>query len=176
MLSNLDVDRSKTENKAVFQISLTYRIFQFLVNSFFVFVIPILTFSYTIQHPSVMNNDLFGELMSNLVALAFAVFFFVYYRNPYRLIGINGGNLDENREISKRVFEKMEWEIIVDKYDHIIASPPSIYERQITLIFDKNYVLLSSVRFGRENFVVSFHQDNADKFQREFKEYKNSQN
>ncbi|MFC5285394.1 hypothetical protein [Pedobacter alpinus] len=130
MFSNLDVDRSKVENKAVFQISLTYRIFQILVNSYFIFIVPALTLSYTIQH-SMLKKDLFGEVMSNLVALAFAVFFFFYFKNPYRLIKINGGNVYKNREISKQVLEKMEWEIIVERNDHIIASPPSIYERQI---------------------------------------------
>lgn len=173
MFSNLDVEKSKIENKAVFQISLTNRIFQFVANSYFIFIIPTFTLSYTFQHYSTIKNELFGEFMSNLIALAFAVFFFSYFKNPYRLIKISGESLYKNKDVCKQVFEKMEWKIIVEKIDHVIASPPSIYERQITIIFDQNDILLSAVRFGRWKFIASFHQDNVDNFKEEFIKLKN---
>lgn len=176
MFSNLNVEKSKIENKAVFQIGWINKILQFIVNSYFVFIFPILTMTYTIQNYSTVKNDLFDEFMSNIIALAFAVFFFFYFRNPNKLIKIKGDNLQQNIEISKEVFENMKWEIIAENKEYIIASPPSIYERQITLIFDKSNILLSSMRFGREKFVISFHYDNAEKFQKEFSALKNLSN
>jgi hypothetical protein len=77
MFSNLNVEKSKVENKAVFQIGLTNKIFQFIFNSYLIFCVPILTATYTIQNYSKLQNDLFAEFMTNLVALAFAIFFFI---------------------------------------------------------------------------------------------------
>jgi hypothetical protein len=70
----------------------------------------------------------------------------------------------------------MKWETIVENHEYIIACRPSIHERQLTLIFDKNDILLSSIRYGREKFIMSFHYDNADLFQKEFLALKNLSN
>jgi len=176
MFSNLNVEKSKVENKAIFQISLTIKVLQFIFNSYLIFSIPILTATYTIQSYSKFQNDLFAEFMTNLVALAFALFFFSYFKNPNKLIKIKGENLHLNIERSKEVIKKMKWEIIVENCEYMIACRPSLHERQLTLIFEKNDILLSSIRFGREKFVMSFHYDNAVLFQKQFLALKNLSN
>ncbi len=174
MITDIDIQLSKAENKLVFRMNLFERIFAFVVDTAMIFTFPIITLSYTLQHLDTFKEDYFGELMGNLVAFGFAYFLYEWLKKPTRLHKISGQSIEQNKLIAKEVLKEMSWLIQVEKADHLIAGPQSTFQKQLTVIFDRKDILLSSLRFGRSDAMMNYHSDGAETFKEKFEAYINA--
>jgi hypothetical protein len=174
MITDIDIQLSKAENKLVLRMNLFERIFAFLVNTAMIFTLPVLTLSYTLQHLDTFKEECFGELMGNLVAFGFAYCLFEWLRKPTRLLKISGQSIEQNKLIAKEVLKEMGWLIEVEKADRLIARPQSTYQKQLTVILDRKDILLSSLRFGRSDAMMNYHSDGAETFKERFEAHVNA--
>ena len=173
MITEIDLQRSKATNKLIIKLSLFDRAFNLGFDTLMISVFPLLTLSYTLQHLDTLKEDLFAEIMGNLVAFGFAFFLYDWLKKPTRLLKINGRDLADNRGLVHKILEEMNWSIEVEEADHIIAESKGCNPKQLTVIFDKNSILISSLRFGRWKSIMMFHRDNADLFTEKFQYYNN---
>lgn len=174
MITDIDIQLSKSENKLVFRMNLFERIFAFVVNAAIIFTLPVITLSYTLQHLDAIKKDYFSELMGNLVAFGFAFFLYDWLKKPTRLLKISGQSIKKNKFIAKEVLKEMGWLIAVEKVDYLIAGPQSSYQKQLTVIFDRKYILLSSLKFGRSDAMMNYHSDSAERFKEKFESHINA--
>lgn len=168
MISNIDPQLSKAENRLVFEISLFDRMFGFAFNALMVLAFPAMTLSYAFQHLDTVKDDLFAEFMGHLVAFGFAYFMYEWVKKPTRLVQITGKNPIENRLITKKVIKEMDWLVAAENHDYLIAGPNSYYQKQLTVIFDRKDILLSSLRFGRSEAIMNYHSESAETFKQKF--------
>lgn len=173
MISKIDTQLSKAENRLVFEMSLFDRIFGFAFNALIVLAFPAITLSYTFQHFDTIKDDLFSDFMGHLVAFGFAYFMYDWVKRPTRLLQIKGKNPSENRLIAKKVIEEMDWLVPVENHDYLIAGPKSHYQKQLTVIFDRKDILLSSLRFGRSEAIMNYHSESAETFKQKFEAHIN---
>lgn len=170
MISKIDTRLSKAENRLVFEMNLFARIFGFAFNALIILGFPAITLSYTFQHFDTIKEDLFAEFMGHLVAFGFAYFMYDLVKRPTRLLRVTGKNANENRLSAKKALEEMNWLVSVEKTEYLIAEP-SNYQKQLTIMFDRQDILLSSLSFCRSEAVMTFHSETADIFIEKFKNY-----
>lgn len=168
MISKIDTQLSKAENRLVFEIGPFDRIFRLAMNALTILGFPAITLSYTFQHLDTIKDDLFAEFMGHLVAFGFAYFMYDLVKKPTRLVRITGKNSNENATLARKAIKEMNWSISVEKTEYLIAESPN-YQKQLTIIFDRQDILLSSLTLGRGEAGMTFHSRSADTFTEKFK-------
>lgn len=174
MITRIDIQQSIFKRKLVFKMNAFDRAFGFYIKFFLATIFPFFTVAYTVQHPDLLNNY-FGDqaiavaVIVNVAVFAFSYLIIKYFRNPTRLLKVSGQSLEDNKALAVKVLKEMSCSIEIEQDGVIIATPHSISNRQLTIIFNRNDIFISSLSFGRNQGMMVYHPKAAELFVKTFR-------
>ena len=118
-----------------------------------------------------LSNDLFGQIVSNLLIFGGSIVFILIVSNSNRLTRIKTKKDKSTNIVSVvRILQNLGWEIQLSNSDMVVAIPGN-WDKQVTIIFHNSDILVNSVRFGRYDFLEFNNQENLDKVLKEIEMY-----
>lgn len=123
----------------------------------------LITVAFTLSL-TLLIGGLWGEGAGGIVFILFVgVFFYILFsersRHSLALTRVSGISPEENRKILHRILNELQWRIVEDNKHYLICSPsvsPFSAERQITILYDGNDILLNSLTFARAGNIAPF--------------------
>ncbi len=171
MITNINIEKSISKNRVYFKRSILDMFMRYLAITFLASILPILSIIYMIDRWDTLSNDLFGQIVSNLLIFGGSIVFILIVSNSNRLTRIKTKKDKSTNIVSVvRILQNLGWEIQLSNSDMVVAIPGN-WDKQVTIIFHNSDILVNSVRFGRYDFLEFNNQENLDKVLKEIEMY-----
>lgn len=162
MIENINIEASKTEGKLVYKRNTIDIIIATMFDAFLIGILPIVSIYHAFIYIEDAKGDVLGVIIGILLSLGLSYIYYDWSKNPTRLIVLNGLDDKRNKEKTRSIFKELEWHILKENKDLIIACPRLHSNKQLSLIFDHDKIYLSSLRFGKTEAFVTFNHANAN--------------
>lgn len=98
-MGKINIEKSKKFNQLFISRNKLDFLFYILVAAFVIFILPVSSLIYMIRNSSSLEDDVFGQIMSNLLAISFSIFIYNYLFKPKKILRLSGINKIRNKEI-----------------------------------------------------------------------------
>ncbi len=164
MIEDIDIKKSIDINKLYFNRSRSDRLTRMYYIILVCLGLPIGSFFYALNHPDLVREDIVGYILLNVFIVGIPPMLVIALSLPVDLTRIvTKNNANFNFKIICSCIDELGWDLHYSSQEYIIALPDNSYQKQVTVLFDNNDILVSSVRFSRYDLYESIDQENLDK-------------
>lgn len=154
MITNIDIEKCKATDTLRFKVGFYYKLIYYV----FIFILPVIYLTEVFSKPTLFITN-FTDQLIDILFFAFIIFLFVQLTSPRKMMRIKRQHKKQNEENVIKAIKNLGWEISNVKQDSIVAKPQKKFwnsDKQVTVIFDNEDILISSIRLGRYGDVPSF--------------------
>jgi len=163
MIEDIDIKKSIGINKLYFNRSKSARLIRMYYILFVCLGLPIGALFYAINNPDLWREDLIGYILLNVFIVSIPPMFIIALSLPVEMTRIKTkNNANFNFKIICSCIDELGWDLHYSSQEYIISLPNS-YRKQITVLFDNNDILVSSVKFSKRDLYESLDQENLDR-------------
>lgn len=157
----INLKESKAKGRVVQNKWLIHRIFDLLIYLIIIGIFPFISSHFLVNQLD-KGNNLFSAILFFLISIFIGGFLLYTILTFDRLKRIGGLDKDKNREIVKKMAERLNWNMVIDNKHMTIASLPwnylsSNWGRQIIIIYDRQDLLVNSISYGLFHIRSPFH-------------------
>lgn len=153
--------KSIQKNRLIYEKNLLESILDWLISALFTLSIPLCIYMVTpIPIGDTQASVSWGRVaISYLIGTGIALLFLYRYTTALHVTRICGLSPEENRRIINGILKELQWPKMYDNKNFLVSFPPTFcfsWGHQVTLLYDKNDILISSITFGRHGIISPF--------------------
>jgi hypothetical protein len=152
MLQEIDKENTIIKNRLILKAGFLTRYFDFMSFLMLILAFPFLSiFSILNSHNGLKENTL-GHLIGVLIAFGFSIITILGRLDSRKVIRLKGKSLSDNKDQINRLIKDEKWSSL-DSADDVQIIVPGDIKMQITIIYDREDILINVVTFGRGGLI-----------------------
>jgi len=175
MKTSIDIQDSILKSKLIFKTSLFDVLFDFLLYSTLILMLPIVYITYAVGHLDSLFEDILGQIITVLLCFGFSAFILIRTLNIKNLKRVANVKPKTNKNLLFLAIEELKWKVFLESDDCLIVKAGT-WNCQLTIIYDSDDLLINVLSFGRYEIISPFYfarnRDNLDLIIDKIKELK----
>lgn len=160
LLEKIDVEKSIKNQKVYRKIWIIVKVFDFLLNLFFILSFPFIAFINWKR--SLTTGDILFSTFLFIIALSLALLFFYALLNINKLRKVKGISPKDNKALITTILEEFEWELYRNNIQFTQATIDWSwisfdYGKEIVVIYENENILINCVSYGRGDLKLFTH-------------------